>query len=89
GLFPRWVLGVMLGYLLVWSKSIWLPVFAHFVYNAMGVIVTYLAHKGQVPEELPEFGSHVETIPITIVLTVLCLLLLWKIKREAQLSTEV
>ena len=32
------ILGAYFGYLLYWSKSIWIPVFAHFVNNAFAVI---------------------------------------------------
>lgn len=38
GFIPRMLLGAYLGYLLYWSKSMWLPVFAHFVNNAIAVI---------------------------------------------------
>jgi membrane protease YdiL (CAAX protease family) len=41
GLFPRFFLGVLFGYLLLWSGSIWLPVFGHFVNNASAVVVFY------------------------------------------------
>ncbi|MDR0713841.1 MAG: CPBP family intramembrane metalloprotease [Bacteroidales bacterium] len=86
GIFPRWLLGVIFGYLLVWSGSIRLPVFAHFIYNALAVVLTYLANNRKVPEELPEFGSHVDVIPITVVLMIFGGLLLWKMKRECRLK---
>lgn len=38
GFIPRLVLGAYLGYLLYWSRSIWVPVFAHFVNNAVVVV---------------------------------------------------
>lgn len=38
GFFPRMLLGAYFGYLLCWSRSIWLPVFAHFLNNAFAVI---------------------------------------------------
>ncbi|WP_165156683.1 CPBP family intramembrane glutamic endopeptidase [Parabacteroides sp. ZJ-118] len=38
GFLPRMILGAYFGYLLYWSKSIWIPVFAHFVHNAFAVI---------------------------------------------------
>lgn len=38
GFVPRVLLGAFLGYLLYWSKSIWLPVAAHFLNNAIVVI---------------------------------------------------
>lgn len=40
GFIPRMLLGAYLGYLLYWSKSMWLPIFAHFANNAIAVIVT-------------------------------------------------
>ena len=37
GFVPRMVLGAYFGYLLLWSKSIWLPICAHFFNNAISV----------------------------------------------------
>lgn len=39
GFLPRMLLGAFLGYLLYWSGTIWLPVFIHFIYNAVVVII--------------------------------------------------
>jgi hypothetical protein len=44
GLFPRFFLGVLFGYMLLWSGSIWLPVFGHFVNNASAVVVFYFTN---------------------------------------------
>ena len=41
GIIPRFVLGILLGYLYYWSGSLWLPILAHFVNNAQGVIFSY------------------------------------------------
>lgn len=38
GFIPRLLLGAYLGYLLHWSHSIWVPIFAHFLNNAVAVI---------------------------------------------------
>lgn len=38
GFLPRILLGAYFGYLLYWSRNIWIPVFAHFVNNAFAVI---------------------------------------------------
>lgn len=38
GFLPRLLLGAYFGYLLYWSKNIWIPVFAHFVNNAFAVL---------------------------------------------------
>ena len=39
GFLPRMLLGAYFGYLLIWSRSIWLPICAHFFNNALSVII--------------------------------------------------
>ena len=41
GFLPRTLLGAFLGYLLYWSQSIWIPIFAHALNNAVAVTVSY------------------------------------------------
>jgi membrane protease YdiL (CAAX protease family) len=38
GFVPRMILGAYLGYLVYWTKNIWVPVFAHFFHNAVAFI---------------------------------------------------
>jgi len=45
GFFPRFILGVLLGYLFYWSGSLWLPILAHFANNAQAVIISYPTFK--------------------------------------------
>ena len=46
GFFPRLILGAVLGYMLVWSGSLWLPIVAHFTNNAFAVSC-YLFHTNR------------------------------------------
>ena len=46
GFLPRFFLGLILGYLLAFGGSLWIAIFAHFIFNGTQVVVTYLA-KGQ------------------------------------------
>lgn len=41
GLLPRFLLGLLFGYLMVWSKNIWVPIIAHFINNAIAVSVSF------------------------------------------------
>ena len=50
GFAPRLVLGLWLGYLLVWSRSLWVPIIAHTLNNSSVVFFSYLTHIGVVPE---------------------------------------
>lgn len=38
GFLPRMLLGAYFGYLLFWTRNIWIPVFAHFTNNTIAVI---------------------------------------------------
>ena len=42
GFLPRLMLGVLFGYFVFWSNSIWTSVWAHFVNNGTAVVVSYL-----------------------------------------------
>ncbi len=55
GFIPRMLLGVWLGYLLVWTRSLWVPIIAHTLNNSTVVVMSYLANKGVVAED---FGDH-------------------------------
>lgn len=43
GFLPRFVLGLLLGYFFYWSGSLWLPIIAHFLNNALAVLLAYSA----------------------------------------------
>ena len=42
GFFPRFLLGVLFGYLFYWSNSLWLPILGHFINNGTVVMVAFL-----------------------------------------------
>jgi len=54
---PRFVLGIILGYLMYLGRSIWFPITAHFVNNAMGVIYYYFNTRGSADDMLEEIGT--------------------------------
>ena len=45
GFIPRFLLGIYLGYLLVWGGSLWLPIMAHLMHNAVSLILLYFAQQ--------------------------------------------
>ncbi|WP_247235543.1 CPBP family intramembrane glutamic endopeptidase [Telluribacter sp. SYSU D00476] len=45
GFFPRLVLGVVFGYLYLWSGNIWVPTMAHFLNNGLIVAIIYLQQQ--------------------------------------------
>ena len=57
GFIPRMLLGALMGYLMVWSGSLWYPIVAHFVNNATVVVVVFAERKGWINFDLETFGS--------------------------------
>lgn len=51
GFFPRMLLGMWLGYLLVKSESLWTPIIAHSLNNSTVVVATYLADRGMIADK--------------------------------------
>lgn len=43
GFFPRMLLGALLGYLLWWSGTLWLPILIHFLFNGAQITGAYLS----------------------------------------------
>lgn len=42
GFFPRVFLGATLGYLFFWTNNLWIPIIAHFLFNASQVVIQHL-----------------------------------------------
>lgn len=51
GFLPRMVIGLWLGYLLVWTGSLWVPIIAHTLNNSTVVVFSYLAATDIIPEK--------------------------------------
>jgi len=77
GFVPRMLLGVIFGYMLVWSGTIWIPVIAHFLNNAIGVIFYFLLSKGLVNNSLDNIGTGNKEVQISMISLFLSFALLY------------
>lgn len=57
GFLPRMVLGIILGYLFVFTGNLWVPIFVHFLNNASSAIVYYLHYNDYINIPMEDFGS--------------------------------
>jgi hypothetical protein len=89
GFIPRMALGAMFGYLLVWTGSMWVPILAHFVNNAMGVLGYFLINKGVISKDVEEWGTGSEQLPLVIVSLTAVGFLLFMIFRKAAIKMPV
>jgi membrane protease YdiL (CAAX protease family) len=82
GFVPRMLLGVLFGYLLVWSGSMWLPVLAHFINNAIAVIAYYFVDKKLLNPNIEEIGSTAGSYYMAVISLGLIVVFLIMIKRQ-------
>jgi len=57
GFLPRFMLGLLFGYLFYWSGSLWVPVLAHFVNNGAAIVVSFLGQQGIMDQDYENFGA--------------------------------
>ena len=88
GFIPRFILGLVFGYLFFWSGTLWLPVISHFINNAFPVILTYMqgGQKISVPVETPLWKQAIY-LPLPVVV-ILVILFYFRKKNINQLNTE-
>ncbi len=89
GFLPRMLLGVLFGYFVVWSGSIWTAVWGHFINNGTAVVASYMYQNKMVkinPEDQHIFnwGSYLFSLII-----VLFLLYLYRYIAEGKVKTPV
>lgn len=82
GFFPRMFLGLVLGYLFVYSKSLWLPMMVHFINNASSVVIYYLNYNGFIGQKMENFGasSQIGVIAFSFIISIL---LLWIVQQTS------
>jgi uncharacterized protein len=85
GLFSRWLMGIVLGYLTYWSGSLFYAMFIHLINNSLGVVLAFYSLQ---------FSNYVGTSHTSVGMFsfhfwVVCLFLLislWYFKRFSNLS---
>jgi membrane protease YdiL (CAAX protease family) len=64
GFLPRLLLGIYFGYLLIWSKSLWLPILAHFFNNGMAVLFYFFYANSSTDFNPDTYGTQNAVISI-------------------------
>jgi uncharacterized protein len=83
GFIPRFVLGLILGYLYYFSNNLWVPIAAHFFNNATAVIFSFLYAKKIVKTDIDTIGNTPNDFLLIIASCLFTFLLLYSIyKRE-------
>ncbi len=91
GFFPRWLLGVLFGYLYYWSGTIWVPVLAHFINNGVAVTAYWIYGSEKVEEQVDRVGTSTNdfSLYIGIILVIISLYIFYlDQKRKKHSLTE-
>ena len=70
GFLPRMMLGGLLGYLYVWSGSLWLPIIGHFVNNAGAVLMSYFFQRGDLKLDPDKIGAENDLLTVAMSLVI-------------------
>lgn len=80
GFVPRMLMGVAMGYLLLWSGNLWYPIIAHFTNNALSVILAFGIQHGSIDAEIENAG--LENGIMAAFSLLFCIMLLYLFKQN-------
>ena len=87
GFLASMILGALLGYLLVWTRSFWIPMIVHFLNNGLQVVAIYVMNVK--PSEIDKIGQ-VDKIHWTVAgVSLMLVFALGKYIRESNLPPKV
>ena len=89
GFLPRLVLGLIFGYLFVWSGNLWYPILAHLFNNLLPVVVFYIKGEEAMEGQLETLGTGDLNILWTIGSILLAGLALYQFKKLSSQNTQL
>ncbi len=90
GFLPRLLLGIILGYMFVWSGSLWVPMLIHFINNAFAIVFIYATGSiDLINSDVESIGSSDSVIVIvaSVIFFVFFMLISYKWYRDKQITT--
>jgi uncharacterized protein len=81
GFVPRMIMGAYLGYLFLWTGSLWTSIWVHFLNNGTAVTLVWLANRGVIADTMEEVGAQDgDWLPVlmSVLLVSCCLFFVYK-----------
>ena len=85
---PRILLGALFGYLFIWTRSIWIPVIAHFINNGIGVVYYHFYYRGDLTLDPDSIGLEENVLIFILVSTFVSIIILAMIRRLGGKSAD-
>ncbi len=92
GFLPRFILGALLGYLFLSTKSLYAPIIAHFVNNAVALTLLFLMARGSIDADLDSFvptSSDLIGLGVSIIAVVAVLRFIFRKGKKIPQRTEI
>lgn len=92
GFIPRMLMGAYLGYLFLWSGSLWPGIVAHFLNNGLAVYAIWLINRGVISADVDKIGIQPDQLVFVFcscIMVAVSLLLVYRIEQKRKnLSLE-
>lgn len=85
GFLPRMLMGAYLGYLFLWSGSLWPGILAHFVNNGTAVFLMWLQNRGSISVDADKVGtqqSELIYVAVSAVIVISSLFMVYRIEQK-------
>lgn len=82
--FPRFILGLVLGYSFAWSRSLWVSIIGHFTNNAIAVIAAYYMGVDKIVESTQNTEQHLSYYQVffAVLISIALLTALYRIEKK-------
>jgi membrane protease YdiL (CAAX protease family) len=92
GFIPRFFMGVYLGYLFLWTGSLWVPIFVHFINNSIALVFLFIEDHNIIPKDTDKLGeksSDLLAYTISAIIVAMLLAIIYNTaKREKYLKFQ-
>ena len=86
------LMGAYLGYLFLWSGSLWPGIVAHFINNGMAVLLIWLSNRGTITQDADTLGIQQGEwiyVGISIVMVAISMFLVYRIEKKRKLIQPI
>ena len=90
GFFPRLIMGVFFGYLVLWNGTLWLSIIAHSFNNSIVVLTMWLTKTNRLSEDINNIGTEgsMQSIVAVIISAVLTAVIIYYMKKRTANSSK-
>ena len=78
-----------MGYLFYWSKSLWLPILAHVLHNALSLLVDFTLQGRGIDTDSLQFTDVRGSLPTAVgcaIVSAMAIVYLWRIYRDDKVT---